>query len=102
MEPAIPLAFRPEEVIDHTYGFLALSKHNRRYTIDGVPGFIAFREQGKHLISLGGVHAPPDARERLLDGLLAEAEARGRRLLAVQVPEGQAPMFACRGFTVNQ
>lgn len=102
MEQAIPFAFRPEEVIDHTSGFLALSAHNRRYTIDGVPGFVAFREQGKHLISIGGVHAPPDARERLLDGFLAAAAARGRRALAVQVPEGQAGMFVARGFTVNQ
>ena len=24
----------------------------------GLPGFIAYREQGKHLFSMGGVHAP--------------------------------------------
>jgi lysylphosphatidylglycerol synthetase-like protein (DUF2156 family) len=102
MEQAIRFELRPEEVIDHTSGFLALSAQNRRYTIDGVPGFIAFREQGKHLISIGGVHAPPDVRELLLDGCLSEAEARGRHLLAVQVPEGQAQMFVSRGFTVNQ
>jgi len=102
MEQTIQLAFKPEEVIDHTSGFLALSAHNRRYTIDGVPGFIAYREQGKHLISIGGVHAPPDVRERLLDGLLSEAEGRGRHLLGVQVPESQAQIFVDRGFTVNQ
>ncbi|MFY9821354.1 MAG: DUF2156 domain-containing protein [Thermoanaerobaculia bacterium] len=102
MEATSPLAFKPEEVIDHTSGYLALSAHNRRYTLDGVPGFIAFREQGKHLISIGGVHAPPDVREPLLDGFLAAAQARGRRMLAVQVPECQAQMFVARGFTVNQ
>lgn len=102
MQPAIPLAFQPEQVIDHTSGFLALSAHNRRYALDGLPGFIAFREQGKHLISIGGVHAPPEVRERLLDGFLAEAEARRRRVLAVQVPEAQARLFVARGFTVNQ
>jgi lysylphosphatidylglycerol synthetase-like protein (DUF2156 family) len=102
MEQTIPLAFKPEEVIDHTSGFLALSAHNRQYTIGGVPGFIAYREQGKHLISIGGVHAPPDVREQLLDGFLAAAKERGRRMLAVQVPEVQAPMFVARGFTINQ
>lgn len=97
-----PFGLKPEEVIDHTSGFLALSARNRKFTIDLVPGFIAFREQGKHLISIGGVHAPLDSRTQLLDGFLSEAEARGRRILAVQVPEGQAQMFVSRGFTVNQ
>ena len=40
-EQTIPLPFKPQEVIDHTSGFLALSAHNRRFTIDGLPGFIA-------------------------------------------------------------
>lgn len=102
MEQAIPFPFKPQEVIDHTSGFLALSPQNRRYIIDGLPGFIAFREQGKHLISMGGVHATAESRETLLDGFIAEAERRQRRVMAVQVPESQAQMFLDRGFTVTQ
>ena len=102
MEQAIAFPFKPQDVIDHTSGFLALSPHNRRYLIDGLPGFIAFREQGRHLISMGGVHATAETRERLLDGFLVEAERRRRRVLAVQVPESQAQMFVARGFTVTQ
>ncbi|HEV7241681.1 MAG TPA: DUF2156 domain-containing protein [Thermoanaerobaculia bacterium] len=102
MEQTIAVAFKPQEVINHTSGFLALSAQNQRYTVEGLSGFIAFREQGKHLISIGGVHAPPDSRERLLDAFLAEAEKRRRHMLAVQVPESQAQLFVSRGFTVNQ
>src|SRR5258708_22200928 len=102
LEQAIPFPFKPQEVIDHTSGFLALSPHSRRYIIDGLPGFIAYREQGKHLISMGGVHAAAEARERLLDGFLAETERRRRRFLAVQVPESQVQIFIARGITVTQ
>lgn len=102
LDHPLPWAFKPHEVIDHTSGFLALSAHNRRFTVEGVPGFIAFREQGKHLISIGGVHAPAELRERLLDAFLAEAETSRRGFLAVQVPEEQALLFVSRGFTVNQ
>jgi len=102
IEEVFPAAFRPDQVINHTSGYLALNRHNRRFTIDGVPGFIAYREQGKHLISIGGIHAPSEHQESLLDGFLAEAERRRRRMLAVQVPESQAQFFFERRFTVNQ
>ena len=96
------VAFKPHDVINHTSGFLALSARNQRFAIEGLSGFIAFREQGKHLISMGGVHALSDARERLLDGFVSEAEKRRRRVMAVQVPESQAKLFVSHGFTVNQ
>jgi len=102
MEQTMPVALNPQEVINHPSGFLALSSHNRRFTLEGLSGFISFREQGKHLISFGGIHAPAECRDRLLDGFLSEAERRRRRILAVQVPESQAPLFVARGFTVNQ
>src|SRR6185369_9948254 len=65
-EEVFSAAFRPDQVINHTSGYLALSPRNRRFTIDGVPGFIAYREQGKHLISIGGIHAPAEHQEWLL------------------------------------
>ena len=43
-----------EQFIDHPSGFLALSSHNQRFTITELPGFIAYREQGKHWIFFGG------------------------------------------------
>lgn len=94
--------FDPTVVVDHPSGFLALAPRNTRFTADGVPGFVAFRERGRHLIAFGGVHAPREAQATLLDRFLAHAERRDRRVIAVQVRQSQVPLFADRGFTVNQ
>ncbi len=88
--------------IDHPSGYLALTPRNAIFTRDGLPGFISYREQGKHLVAFGGVHAPEAARGPLLDAFIAEAEGRGRRVLAVQVREEQGDLFRARGFTVNR
>jgi phosphatidylglycerol lysyltransferase len=101
VEPAQDAA-EPAQVIDHPSGYLALSPKNSRYTVAGLSGFIAYRERGKHLILMGGVHAPAKFRYQLLQGFLAEAEGRRRRVVAVQVREDQTKLFCDCGFTVNQ
>ncbi|MDQ3920558.1 MAG: DUF2156 domain-containing protein [Acidobacteriota bacterium] len=89
-------------MVDHPSGYLALSPRNSRYTEENLPGFIAYRECGKHFVLMGGVHAPAGARDRLLRGFLAEAEARRRRVVAVQVREDEIELFRAHGFTINQ
>ena len=88
--------------IDHPSGFLAFNSQNGQFALDGIPGFISFREQGRHLIAFGGVHAAASDRGKLLDGFVTHAKSRGRCILFVQVREGQAGLFLERGFTVNQ
>jgi len=88
--------------IDHPSGFLALSARNRRFELPDRPGFVAYREQGRHLIAFGGVHAPAAERARLLDGFLAEAARQRRVALFVQIREEAVPLFLDRGMTVNQ
>ncbi len=88
-------------LVDHPSGYLALSTRNRRFMTEDLPGFIAYRERGLHLVSLGGVHAPASARSALLDRFLTWARRRRRRVIAVQVREDQAGLFRSRGFTVN-
>ena len=100
-EPA-QAAAEPAQVIDHPSGYLALSSHNSRYSVEGQPGFIAYRERGKHLVLMGGVHAPDELRYELLQSFLLEAERRGRRVMAVQIREDQTELFCRCGFTVNQ
>jgi lysylphosphatidylglycerol synthetase-like protein (DUF2156 family) len=87
---------------DHPSGFLALSPRNARFEDETAAGFIAYRAHGRHLVALGGVHAPPAAQADLLDRFLAFATARRRRPLFVQVRESQVALFLARGFTVNQ
>ncbi len=87
--------------IDHPSGYLALSERNTRFQIPGLAGFIAYREQGKHMVCLGGVHAPEAARAELLDAFLEEAASRKRRIVVVQVSGSQVELFRSRAFTVN-
>ena len=88
--------------IDHPSGYLALSGDNERLCVPGVPGFVAYREHGKHLVIFGGVHAPVSERGRVLDALLEHARQRKRRALAIQLRADQVPLFVERGFTVNR
>jgi lysylphosphatidylglycerol synthetase-like protein (DUF2156 family) len=90
------------DVIDHPSGYLTLCARNRQFTMAGRRGFIAYREHGMHLISLGGVQASDGDREALLDSFLHLAKRRCRRVIAVQVREEQVPLHRSRGFTVNQ
>jgi lysylphosphatidylglycerol synthetase-like protein (DUF2156 family) len=89
-------------LIDHPSGFLALSAKNQRFTTRDDAGFIAYREQGRHLIVLGGVHASEPRQRPLLDAFLAFAQERKRKVLVVQLRCEQVPLFLDRGFTVNQ
>jgi lysylphosphatidylglycerol synthetase-like protein (DUF2156 family) len=88
-------------VVDHPSGFLALSSRNQFFRIEDIDGFIAYREQGRHLVIFGGVHAPGVCRELLLDRFLEIARRRRRRVMVVQLRESQVPLFSTRGFTVN-
>ena len=91
-----------EQFIDHPSGFLALSSHNQRFTVTNLPGFIAYREQGQHWISFGGVHAPADAQSELLRQFLTQAQQQRRKVLAVQVRQNQVPLFQPFAATINQ
>lgn len=90
------------ECINHPSGYFALSPRKDRFTAAEIPGFIAYKEQGKHLVMMGGVHAPDTHRAQLLDCFLAEAAKRNRRVVVLQLTEEQVALFASRGFTVNQ
>ncbi|MCM2371549.1 bifunctional lysylphosphatidylglycerol flippase/synthetase MprF [Aporhodopirellula aestuarii] len=91
-----------DEVLAHPSGNLSLSKRNSKFAVDGVAGFISYREQGKHLWMFGGVHAAAEDAAKLLDQFASFAAASGKRVAAVQVRASQVELFTSRGFTVNQ
>jgi lysylphosphatidylglycerol synthetase-like protein (DUF2156 family) len=97
-----PSTLDPTSWIDHPSGFLALSCRNQLFGIPNHPGLISYRDQGKHRVLFGGVHAPAEAREPLLRAFLADCLAARRRPLAVQVRAPQVQLFADLGFTVNR
>lgn len=88
-------------VVDHPSGFLALSSRNAVFSVEGLAGFIAYREQGRHMVAFGGVHAPAESRGPLLDRFLEAASGRGQRVMVVQLRSSQVSLFTARGFTVN-
>ena len=90
------------EVLQHPSGYLALSERNQAFVLDGVPGFISYRRQGKHLWISGGVHARPEHAGALLDRFLEFSAREGCRAGAIQVRRSQVELFAARGFNVNQ
>lgn len=109
-----PLALRPTSpepvsvpvteltaFVDHPSGYLALAQRNQRFTAPDLPGFIAFREQGKTWFLFGGVHAPEPRRGELLDRFLQAAGKKRRGVIGVQVRLDQAALFRERGFTLN-
>jgi len=89
-------------LIDHPSGFLAIAPRNQRFATPDAPGFIAYREQGRHFVVLGGVHALGAQPGPLLDRFLVFAAKLGRRVLVVQLRQEQVPLFLDRGFMVNQ
>lgn len=91
-----------DRLIDHPSGYLALSSRNARFAVGDLPGFISYREQGRHWIAFGGVHAPEASRGALLDRFLRRAEEHRRGVVFVQIRQAQRELFLARGFTVNQ
>jgi lysylphosphatidylglycerol synthetase-like protein (DUF2156 family) len=90
------------QYLDHPSGFVALSPRNQKFTLANLPGFIAYRQHGRHWIAFGGVHAPPDLQGQLLDAFLAAAQQQHCRVLVVQLRQPQVPLFVARGATINQ
>lgn len=90
------------QYLDHPSGFLALSPRNQLFTQVPLPGFLAYRQYGRHWIAFGGVQAPPDTQGQLLDAFLAAARQHRCRVLVVQLRQAQVPLFASRGATINQ
>ena len=100
-QPVARFRDHASRVVDHPSGFLALSSRNHVFSVDGHAGFIAYREQGRHIVAFGGVHAAPESQGLLVDRFLEFAAGRHRRVMVVQLRSSQVDLFASRGFTVN-
>jgi lysylphosphatidylglycerol synthetase-like protein (DUF2156 family) len=93
---------REANFINHPSGFLACSSRNQRFTLDGLDGFVSYREQGRFRIALGGVHCRVEQQGTLLSAFLDDTKTKGFRPLFVQVPQHQTALFIDHGAMVNQ
>jgi lysylphosphatidylglycerol synthetase-like protein (DUF2156 family) len=84
---------------DNPSSFLALNSGNEYFQDERFSGACAFRRSGRYVLQFGGPFAAPENRAELLDAFAAQA---GRRLVAVQLQQADAELYAEHGFTVNQ
>lgn len=87
---------------DHPSEFLALQPGNEFFVDGEAEGFIAYRRAGRYRIAFVGPVADAAHEGHILDRFLRDAARVGQRVVAVQVQERAARLFAQRGFVLNQ
>ena len=100
--PRAELVRRLERHADHPSGFLTMNAGTRHYTVEGIDGFIAYRDDGRCLHQLCGVLASAADRAILLGAFLDFARSRRRRVCCVQLRAEQIALYERQGFAVNQ
>lgn len=87
---------------DNPSGFLSLNEGNTHFYDAHLDGVVFYRQSGHARIQFGGPVAAPKHRPELLRRFHDAARRDRCRVLAIQVPEPDALMYADQGFTVNQ
>lgn len=82
--------------------FLALNSGNEHFTAPGLDGIVTYRPAGRYFVQFAGPFAPEDQYAALLEKFLAFARERRRRVLAIQLQQADAEIYAKHGFAVNQ
>ncbi len=85
---------------DNPSSFLALNQGNEYFRDPRFDGTCVYRRSGRHLLQFAGPFAAEEQRADLLDAFAAQA--RPRRLVAVQLQRADAELYGAHGFTVNQ
>ena len=85
---------------DNPSSFLALNQGNEYFRDPRFDGTCVYRRSGRHLVQFAGPFAAEEQRAGLLDAFAAQA--RPRRLVAVQLQRADAELYGAHGFTVNQ
>jgi lysylphosphatidylglycerol synthetase-like protein (DUF2156 family) len=82
--------------------FLAVNEGNEFFTVPDLEGVVAYRPTSRHLVQFGGPFAPRETYLDVLDAFARHAAERGLPIVAVQLQERDARIYAANGFTVNQ
>ncbi|RDG38091.1 bifunctional lysylphosphatidylglycerol flippase/synthetase MprF [Streptomyces corynorhini] len=90
------------EHADHPSAFLAYNQATLHFRADRVPGTVAYRRSGRHVVQLCGPLAPERHRADLLAEFRAWAARERLRICAVQLSRQDAELYAASGFAVNQ
>lgn len=87
---------------DNPSAFLALNGGNEYFRVEGVDGYVCYREHGKRWIQFGGPFTDEANRARLQRDFLEQAHASRRKVVGVQLQRADAELLAELGLTVNQ
>ena len=87
---------------DNPSAFLALNEGNQHFVVPELAGAVAYRPAGRYLIQFAGPFAAQEHRAELLKRFVAFAAGQRRRVLAVQLQQPDALLYAANGFAVNQ
>lgn len=96
-----------EQIRQHTESenpssFLAVNEGNEYFTAPGLPGVVVYRSTGRYLVQFGGPFAPRESYLPLLAAFKDFADGCGQPIVAVQLQDHDARLYARHGFTVNQ
>ncbi|WP_158854575.1 bifunctional lysylphosphatidylglycerol flippase/synthetase MprF [Saccharothrix deserti] len=91
-----------QEHSENPSGFLALNDGNLYFRDPEIDGIICYRSVGRYWIQFGGPIAGAEDRGELFDRFRRSARRANRRVVAVQIPSGDAGLYAERGLRVNQ
>jgi lysylphosphatidylglycerol synthetase-like protein (DUF2156 family) len=82
--------------------FLGVNEGNEFFTTPDLEGVVIYRSTSRHLVQFGGPFAPRETYPDLLDAFRRYAAERGLPIVAVQLQERDAQIYAANDFTVNQ
>jgi lysylphosphatidylglycerol synthetase-like protein (DUF2156 family) len=91
-----------QEYGDNPSAFLALNPGNQEFRFPDSNGAVVYRPAGRWLIQFAGPFAGDNDYEVLLKQFGLFASQRGQRVVAVQLQQRDAQIYAAHGFTVNQ
>ena len=91
-----------ETYADNPSAFLALAPDNEIFAVPELTGVVVHRTAGRHLVQLGGPFAPAADYEPLLRRFRDSASRSGKHVVAIQLQQADALVYAHNGFTVNQ
>ncbi|SDG03687.1 Uncharacterized conserved protein [Lentzea fradiae] len=87
---------------DHPSGFLAYNQDTSHFRGERVPGTVAYRVRGRHVVQLCGPLTHEEHKAALLAEFRAWAARERLRICTVQLSRSDAGLYAEEGFVVNQ
>lgn len=91
-----------QDCADHPSAFLATNQDTQQFISDNVPGMVAYRSAGKHLVIAAGLSVKEQHKDILVEDFVSWSRQQKKKVIAIQMLRDDAEVLARHGFTVNQ